>query len=132
MRSRWDHRFALGVVWRLVLGPTVDHDVLLAFNLIAANEASLMQLSQHHVDIDRISWEDFHLDLLGPVLQAPFPVGNGPQASEQQARLKGQLHQLRIGEKAWLDVSRTRHSTPLPRQPAACSDAVNLEAGAGC
>ncbi|MNE73520.1 hypothetical protein D3C80_1695380 [compost metagenome] len=62
-----------------------DLDDREALRLVAIDEASLGEAIQPLFHIVGVAGEKLHLDALGPVLKAAFPIGKAPHTNEQQA-----------------------------------------------
>lgn len=92
-----------------MLAPCQDLDVADASRRVTQNKAGVMQCLEAGIHVYGIRWEHFHADLGRAVFETTIPVGHRPKTDEQQSVLERQLDKKVVLEKAWLDVSRSRH-----------------------
>jgi hypothetical protein len=97
------------MVGRLVLGKLQNLDQAQACHRVAKDETLGFQFLQQRLDLNRIEGEQFALDALRAVFHAAGAIGQGPQASEAQARPWRALGKVFVLEEAWFDVACTGH-----------------------
>ena len=119
----------LFIAVRVLVFRKVRHlQVAFSIDLVPYNHAGCSNIRKECIAIDRVSRKDFHLDLLGPVIHAPFTVCERPQADEQQARAAGLG--LWSGAAARPEMFRAdvKAAPPPEVTPAGCAIKGNISA----
>lgn len=88
-----------------MLREVLDLDDLDAVDLITHDQSVTCELGQAGVDVQTITRKEVKANLLGTVQQAPFAVGQRPQASEEHADPDVALDQLNVREETGFDVA---------------------------